>query len=954
MNHEPKNNTELSDEIELLQARLDWVPDWIWEINLDAVITYSNQVVKTLLGYTPDEIVGRSLLSLLAEPDVGKCRTLFDRAVETGEPVSNAITHFRTKASKIRKIELSCVLVFDAENRLAGFRGIARDITDHASAERTAQEAEANYRVLVENSQTGIFIVQNGILVYANPTICELMGYPSEEVLGTSIMRYVHSEDAVGLATYEQRRIAGEAVPTHYAARGITKSGDVRYFEFRASVIGFGGAPAVLLNAVDITESRNTQDALRKSEQEYRDLVEDISDWVWQVDENAVYTYASRRIHDLLGYEPEEVLGKSAFDLMPPDDAKRIAKELQPVWDKHEPFTLLENPMVHRDGHIVWVETSGEPIFDEQNVFRGYRGIDRDITERKQAEAAIRASEEQYKTLFDNSPLPLWVFSLEDLTFLAVNEAMLSHYGYAKEELIGKSIMDIRSPEEAARLSEHIENTRRHGFNVGGIWKHIKKDGTLIDVEITSHTLEWQGERAVMILANDVTERLQAEEQLRRTTSEMETVFHAFPDLYFWVDAEDRIVNYHSVDPSELYVGPEAFLGKTFPDVLPEDVGRILTTATGEVRRTGSLVAVEYPLRMPGGKRFYEARLLPLPGDQVIVIARNITERKLHLEAIADSEERYRQLFEHSPDMVFLVSAQTNAFIAMNPAITRILGYATHEIIGKAPWEISPEFQPDGQRSEDKAKSFLRSQLGNPPQLFEWIHKRKDGSLIECEVSLVYYRFHGEDLIQAIVRDITDRKHAEETRRGLQRDLDAQKRSFYRETILSVTDGKLNIGEQADVEPYITRAIKSVDVNEYSEVAVARRAVEEFVLEHGITGDREDAFMVGVGEAITNAVKHGVQGRVYVGADEESVWAAVSDKGTGIESLILPRAVLLRGFSTKPSLGMGYSIMLDVCDRILLNTGAHGTTVVLIKEIVEQEMKVLAQYLPDTWDNVPG
>lgn len=953
MDQSVDNNQECTEQIELLRSRLDWVPDWIWEIDLDAVIVYSNRVSKTLLGYTPEEIVGRRMFSLLAPSDVAKCRALFEGAVDTGESVSNLITHFRTKTSQTKTIELSCVLVFDSESNLKGFRGIARDIDVQSSAERAAQEAEANYKVLVENSQTGIFIVQNGKLVYVNPRISELMGYRREEVLGTSIMRYVHPEDAVWLGTFEMRRLAGENLPTHYTARGITKKGEVRYFEFRSSIIGFEGEPAVLLNAVDITDSVNTQQALRKSEQEYRDLVEDISDWVWQVDENMKYTYASPRVRILLGYAPEEIIGKSALDLMEPKFARRLGKSFK-AFENREAFTLLENPLVHRDGSLVWVETSGEPIFDDNGEFRGYRGIDRDITEHKQAEEALKESEEHYRMLFENSPLPMWVFCTEDLNFLAVNEAMLEHYGYTREELIGNSILATALPDEEARIREDVRKSLTQGSGYRGVWKNKKKDGTVIDVEVRTHAINWQGKPSTMLLANDVTERQKAEDQLLKTTSEMETVLHAFPDLYFWVDADDRIVNYHSMDTSQLYTSPESFLGKSIREALPDELGQLLTSSVAEVRRTGSLVSVEYPLEMPTGDRHYEARLLPLPEERVIVIVRDITEGKLRLEAIEDSEERYRQLFEHSPDMVFLISAQTNRFIAINPAVSRVLGYHTHEVIGKAPSDISPEFQPDGQRSEDKAKALLKGQLGAPPQLFEWMHVRRDGSLIDCEVSLVYYRLHGQDLVQAIVRDITERKHAEETRLKMQMDLDVQKRSFYRETILSVTDGKLNIVEQADVEPYIARASASVEVNDYSEVSPARREVEEYVLERGITGDREDSFMVGVGEAITNAVKHGKQGKVYVGSDDESVWVVINDKGAGIESLILPRAVLLRGFSTKPSLGLGYSIMLDVSDRILLNTGENGTTVVLIKEITEPELGMLTQYLPDTWDNVPG
>ena len=111
--------------------------------------------------------------------------------------------------------------------------------------------------------------------------------------------------------------------------------------------------------------------------------------------------------------------------------------------------------------------------------------------------------------------------------------------------------------------------------------------------------------------------------------------------------------------------------------------------------------------------------------------------------------------------------------------------------------------------------------------------------------------------------------------------------------------------------------------------------------------------MVGVGEAITNAIKHGVHGRIYMGKNNDSVWIAVSDMGHGIESLILPRAVLLRGFSTKPSMGLGYSIMLDVADHILLNTGPRGTTVVLIENLEEPVFSLDTNQLPDTWGNIP-
>ena len=134
--------------------------------------------------------------------------------------------------------------------------------------------------------------------------------------------------------------------------------------------------------------------AVRESEKRYRALVETVSDWVWEVDENAVYTFVSPKIRDLLGYEPGEVLGKTPFDLMPPGEALRMKEIYGPYAARREPFPAIENINVHKDGHLVVIETSGVPFFDGNGTFRGYRGVDRDIGARKRAEEKFRKSEE--------------------------------------------------------------------------------------------------------------------------------------------------------------------------------------------------------------------------------------------------------------------------------------------------------------------------------------------------------------------------------------------------------------------------------------------------------------------------------------------------------------------------------------------------------------------------------
>lgn len=134
--------------------------------------------------------------------------------------------------------------------------------------------------------------------------------------------------------------------------------------------------------------------ALRESEERYRTLVETLSDWVWEVDENVVYTFVSPKIRDLLGYEPGEILGKTPFDLMPPDESLRVKEIFILLAARREPFPAIENANLHKDGHLVVLETSGAPFFDANGRFRGYRGVHREIGARKRAEETIRRNEE--------------------------------------------------------------------------------------------------------------------------------------------------------------------------------------------------------------------------------------------------------------------------------------------------------------------------------------------------------------------------------------------------------------------------------------------------------------------------------------------------------------------------------------------------------------------------------
>ena len=134
------------------------------------------------------------------------------------------------------------------------------------------------------------------------------------------------------------------------------------------------------------------KDAADKSENRYRALVETSSDWLWEIDAKARYVYSNQRIHDILGYEPQDIIGRTPFDLMPEDEVQRLTPGFSDIIAQQRAFALFENTNLHRDGRRITLETSGVPIFNEAGQFTGYRGMDREITDRKQAEEALRKS----------------------------------------------------------------------------------------------------------------------------------------------------------------------------------------------------------------------------------------------------------------------------------------------------------------------------------------------------------------------------------------------------------------------------------------------------------------------------------------------------------------------------------------------------------------------------------
>ena len=274
--------------------------------------------------------------------------------------------------------------------------GMGIDITERKQAEEALIEIEKGYRRLVETMNDGIGIQdENGLITYVNNKFCQMLDYKSDDVIGKPVTNFLDDHNRQILKNQISIRKKGKVKP--YEIEWTCKGGRKIHTIMSPQAIldnngQFKGSFSVI---TDISKRKQVEELLRKNKERFRNLTELTSDWIWEVDKKGFYTYVSPKIHDMLGYKPEEIIGKTPFDLMPPDEANRVSKIFNTIVASQQPFDCLENINLHKDGHPVVFETSGIPVFGSDGEFCGYRGIDRDISERKRAEGALQKAHKE-------------------------------------------------------------------------------------------------------------------------------------------------------------------------------------------------------------------------------------------------------------------------------------------------------------------------------------------------------------------------------------------------------------------------------------------------------------------------------------------------------------------------------------------------------------------------------
>jgi PAS domain S-box-containing protein len=325
-------------------------------------------------------------------------------------------------------------------------------------------------------------------------------------------------------------------------------------------------------------------------------------------------------------------------------------------------FTAMEMGLVSRFARMASLVLTNARLYD---------AAQREIAERRRAQEELRASEARYRMMFEGNPVPMWVFDTSTIQFLAVNDAAVQHYGYSRDEFLSMTIKDIRPSEDVDELLRELAVTNRR-LSAPRQWRHRKKDGTLIDVMITAHAVNWEGRRGELVMATDVTEQRRAEAALKESEERFRTMATAAPVGIFLADRNGRAV-YVNRKVVELMGAPETpLLGRAWLDwVHPEDRDRV----GREVQRSadaGSPVSLQYRVVRPDGtQRWAQAAAVPIRTSNRAVVGfvgtvadvtdqrRGEEERRRLLAGLvrAQEEERRRIAAEIHDDPVQAMTA---------------------------------------------------------------------------------------------------------------------------------------------------------------------------------------------------------------------------------------------------------------------------------------------------------
>jgi len=752
---------------------LENIEDAYYETDLPGNYTFFNEATCKHHGRTREELLDMNYRQHTSPETVKKIKAIFTEVYKTGIPATGVENEVIRKDGSVKLVELSVSLLRNASGEPIGFRGISRDRTGQKKIEETLRQSEERYRTIIENIQDGYFETDlSGNFTFVNDAECRNLGYTREELIGMNDRQYTDEKNAKKL--YEVfHDIYKTGKPVRVCdIESIKKDGTKGFSEISVSLIKDAQGKPIGFRGIsrDVTERKRSEEALRKSEEKYRSILENITEGYFENDLHGNLTFFNDSLTEVYGYTRDELLQMNYRRFMDKENAQKVSQAYNNIFTTEKPDREIQYEIIRKDGTKRYLENSVSLIRDADGRAVGFRGVARDITRRREAEEDLRESEERYRTILESIGD---AYTETDLSgkMLFINEAAIKFLGWPSEEFIGKNYKEYSSPENAKKTFEIYNRVYRTGEPARFVeHEFIAKDGTTRFVESTVDLKRDKAGKPIgfKALTRDITQRRQIEEALRRSEEKYRTILESIEDGYaefdlhgkitFFNDALPKILGYPADELKKLDYKNRQYMDK-------DDAEKVYQTFA-EVYATGKpMRGFQYGIiTQDGTKRYLEGyiSLRKDAGGQTVGfqgLARDITERKQAEEKLRQSEERYRGILENMQEAYYEIDLGGH-FTFVNDALCKHLRYTKEELIGAT----NQQFQ-----DETTAKKLYEIyneayRTGEPVKTVEAEYTRKDGTKGTYELSVSLIRdAHGKPIgFRGVSRDVTERKKAEE------------------------------------------------------------------------------------------------------------------------------------------------------------------------------------------------
>ncbi len=635
-------------------------------------------------------------------------------------------------------------------------------------------KSEKRYRLLADNVSDVIWTMNMSLeITYMSPSVQWLRGCTPEEAMKLSLEETLTPESFEKATKAIMEEMTRDFDPQTDPDRAVTMEleqlridGSTVMTEVTAKFLRDGmGNPVEILGVTrDISERYAAEKELLQNRERLQGIVNSMSDWTWEVDAEVRYTYVDGKVEKALGYKPEELLGKTPFDFMTPDEAQHILGKFQKIIENRHRIEKLENWNIRKDGREVCFLTNGVPILNEVGTLLGYRGVDSDITERKLTEERLRRSETKFRTLYHTTSDA--VMLLDETGFFDCNDATLNIFNCpTKEEFCSKHPSDLSPPlqpdgtDSMMLANKRIADAMKKGSNRFD-WIHKRLSGEDFPAEVLLNAMELDGKKVIQAVVRDISDRKEEDKKLRESEERFRVISDAAHDAIIMMDGNGDVSLWNPAAEKIFGYSAEEIIGENLHNrIAPDSMRPSHREAFSKFHGTGEGAAVGKTLELPASRKDGVEIQVELSlsahqmGDQwhSIGIVRDISERKQAEEKLNSALKTMETILEGMPFGIVILD-RNQVIQRVNDAALEIFGRPAKELIGLECHHTI--------FCTDKGKCPVID-LGQNIDRAERMALGPNGEKIPVFKSVIPIELDGEDMLLEAFVDITDIKEAE-------------------------------------------------------------------------------------------------------------------------------------------------------------------------------------------------